>query len=89
MLVGEFDLLRVDCPFAVCWVFGGGPRSVGDMLKLRTSRFLAAPGKAKHKKWKNVKSSVKFIIKKREKRNEIFNLCANTFSFAKAFTFCR
>lgn len=40
--VGVVDLLRDDCPLAVCWVFGGGPRSVGDMLKLRTSRFLAA-----------------------------------------------
>lgn len=23
------------------WVFGGGPKSVGDMLSVRTSRFLA------------------------------------------------
>jgi len=41
------DLLRVDCPLVVCWVFGGGPRSVGDMLRLRTSRFLAAPARDK------------------------------------------
>lgn len=34
---------RVEEPFDVCCVFGGGPKSVGDMLKLRTSRFLAAP----------------------------------------------
>lgn len=41
--VGVNDLFHDVCPLAVCWVFGGGPRSVGDMLKLRTSRFLAAP----------------------------------------------
>lgn len=52
--MGELDLLRVDCPLAVCWVFGGGPRSVGDMLKLRTSRFLAAPGN--EEKWKSGKT---------------------------------
>lgn len=72
--MGELDLLRVDCPLAVCWVFGGGPRSVGDMLKLRTSRFLAAPGKkGKMEKWKNRKSSVKFInrTEKKTKRNEM------------------
>lgn len=36
---------RVEVPFPVCCVLGGGPKSVGDILKLRTSRFLAAPEK--------------------------------------------
>lgn len=36
---------RVDEPFAVCCVLGGGPKSVGEILRLRTSRFLAAPAK--------------------------------------------
>lgn len=30
--------------------FGGGPRSVGDMLSVRTSRFLAVPEKKRRKK---------------------------------------
>lgn len=50
------DLLRVDCPLVVCWVFGGGPRSVGDMLRLRTSRFLAAPARDKNE-GRNVKKN--------------------------------
>lgn len=45
MGVGVRDLFLVDCPLTVCWVFGGGPRSVGDMLRLRTSRFLAEPAR--------------------------------------------
>lgn len=42
MVVG---LSRVDVLLAVCCALGGGPKSVGDILKLRTSRFLAAPAK--------------------------------------------
>lgn len=47
MVVG---LSRVDVLLAVCCALGGGPKSVGDILKLRTSRFLAAPAKKRYKK---------------------------------------
>lgn len=52
MVVG---LSRAGVLLAVCCALGGGPKSVGDILKLRTSRFLAAPAK---------KSSEKTLIRK-------------------------